>query len=92
MKIYDICYYFVKLFKLIWVFIVLLNMFFLICWCVCINIWIDNYFVYLFDRFNRKKKERKKDLISFIKINNWIMLGLSFFKVGIFFMYCCFDW
>lgn len=81
MKIYDICYYFVKLFKLIWVFIVLLNMFFLICWCVCINIWIDNYFVYLFDRFNRKKKERKKDLISFIKINNWIMLGLSFFKV-----------
>lgn len=81
MKIYDICYYFVKLFKLIWVFIVLLNMFFLICWCVCINIWIDNYFVYLFDRFNRKKKERKKDLISFIKINNWIMLGLSFFKI-----------
>lgn len=81
MKIYVICYYFVKLFKLIWVFIVLLNMFFLICWCVCINIWIDNYFVYLFDRFNRKKKERKKDLISFIKINNWIMLGLSFFKV-----------
>lgn len=81
MKIYDICYYFVKLFKLIWVFIVLLNMFFLICWCVCINIWIDNYFVYLFDRFSRKKKERKKDLISFIKINNWIMLGLSFFKV-----------
>lgn len=79
MKIYDICYYFVKLFKLIWVFIVLLNMFFLICWCVCINIWIDNYFVYLFDRFNRKKK--KKDLISFIKINNWIMLGLSFFKI-----------
>lgn len=81
MKIYDICYYFVKLFKLIWVFIVLLNMFFLICWCVCINIWIDSYFVYLFDRFNRKKKERKKDLISFIKINNWIMLGLNFFKV-----------
>lgn len=81
MKIYDICYYFVKLFKLIWVFIVLLNMVFLICWCVCINIWIDNYFVYLFDKFNRKKRKEKKDLISFIKINNWIMLGLSFFKV-----------
>lgn len=81
MKIYVICYYFVKLFKLIWVFIVLLNMFFLICWCVCINIWIDNYFVYLFDKFNRKKRKEKKDLISFIKINNWIMLGLSFFKV-----------
>lgn len=60
MKIYAICYHFVKLFKLIRAFIVPLNMFFLICWCACTNIWKDNHFAHSLDRLNRKKKGKKK--------------------------------
>lgn len=81
MKIYGICHHIMKLFRYIRTSIVPLYMFFLICWCACMFNWfLNRQSLCLFTWQTQKKKERKKELISLIKINNWTTSGLSFFK------------